>query len=99
MAVMTQLRALGGVIGLSIAANVLNNKAKGGLSGVFTPEQLDLLLQNSASINGLPQSVQATVQNVYVDGYSLQQKIMTAFAGAQVIALALMWKREVRRVA
>ncbi|MCJ1333932.1 hypothetical protein MMC10_010638 [Thelotrema lepadinum] len=99
MGALSQLRALGGVIGLSIASNILSNHVKGDLSAVISPQQLDLLLQTSAAINSFPIEAQTVIRSVYADGYSLQMKAMTAFAAAQAIAVAIMWEKKLRRVA
>ena len=99
MAAIVQLRALGGVIGLSIASSVLNNHVRSGLADNFPPQASELLLQSAAAITTLPESLQVVARNVYADGYSLQMKTMIGFAAAQAVGLGIMWERTPRRIA
>lgn len=99
MGAITQFRALGGVLGLAIAANVLNNYFRTNLSAVISPEQFEDLLQTPEKIiNALPDSVKLDVRTIFAEGYNLQMKIMIAFGAAQVIGLGLMWEKKLRRV-
>ena len=99
MAAITQFRALGGVVGLAIAANVLNNHVRAVLSVVLSPAQLGALLQTSAAMGMLPEALQVVVRETFSDGYNLQMRVMIGFGAAQILSLILMWEKKLRRVA
>ena len=98
MGASNQFRSLGGVIGLAVATNVLSSYVKSKLRSRLTPEQLDSLLQAFANTNSLPVELQKAIQVAYSDGYNLQMKILIGFGCAQILVLALMWERPMRRV-
>ena len=87
-----QFRILGGAMGLAIASNVLNNHLTSSLTGVIGADELSVLLQSTASLAQLPAGVQAQVLAAFSDGYNLQMIIMTAFAGAQLLTVGLLWR-------
>lgn len=91
MGAITQIRALGGVIGLAIVTNVLNSYIKSQLSISLSKEQMALLLQSTAYIPTFPPELQALVKDVYARAFNLQMKVVVGFAGAQVLALPLVW--------
>ena len=99
MGAITQFRALGGVVGLAIATNVLNNHVRSGLSAILSQQQLDALLQTSAAIEMLPDALRAAVRSVYAEGYNLQMKVMAGFGAAQIVAVVTMYEKETRYVA
>ena len=88
-----QFRILGGALGLAIASNVLNNHLRSSLAGLISAEELSVLLQSTASIRLLPPEVQAQVLAAFSDGYNLQMKIMTGFAGAQLLTVGTLWRK------
>lgn len=100
MGAITQYRALGGVVGLSIATNVFNDYVRSQLSRFLTPEQLSTLLQSVTSgINELPSGLQPTVRATFGAAYDLQTKVMIGLATAQVLAVSIMWEKKFRRLA
>ncbi|KAI9644355.1 hypothetical protein NHQ30_007712 [Ciborinia camelliae] len=99
MGAITQFRALGSVVGLSIATNVFNDYVRTHLSRHLTPEQLSALLQSVTSgIDSLPLGLQATVRSTFGAAYDLQTKVMIGFAIAQALAVSIMWERTLRRL-
>lgn len=99
MGAITQFRALGGVVGLAIATNVLNNHIRSGLSAILSQQQLDALLQTSAVIEMLPDALQIAVRSVYAEGYNLQMKVMVGFSVAQIVGVVTMYEKKTRYVA
>ena len=99
MGAQAQFRAIGGVLGLAIATNALNSYVKSRLSVVLTVDQLANLLQSVQSVHLLPPEQQDLVRSTFAEGYDLQMRIMIGFGGAQIIALAIMWEKKLRRVA
>lgn len=89
-----QSRVLGGVIGLAIGSSVLNNHLTSQLVGLIGPAQLAMLQQSTAVIQGFPPSVQNKVITVFAQGYNLQFKILTAFAGAQLLVTGVLWRKK-----
>ena len=88
-----QSRMFGGALGLAVASNVLNNHLRSSLTGIISAETLDALLQSTASIQLLPPEMQRQVLAAFSDGYNLQMKIMTGFAGAQLLTVGLLWRK------
>ncbi|KAL1970237.1 hypothetical protein VTN77DRAFT_5397 [Rasamsonia byssochlamydoides] len=88
-----QFRFLGGAIGLSIASNVLNGMLKSHLRDVLSPEQLQMLLQDTAIIRTLSIQQQQAILAVFAQSYTIQFRIMIGFAAAQFPAAALLWRR------
>ncbi|MCJ1358859.1 MAG: hypothetical protein MMC33_008859 [Icmadophila ericetorum] len=98
MGAVTQFRALGGVVGLSIGANVLNSHVKSSLAHLLSPEQLGGILESTEIIAKLPESLQFMIRKTFADGYNLQMKATIAFSATQILMLALMWEKKLRRV-
>ena len=96
---LTQFRALGGVIGLAIATNVLNNHLTSRLQGALSPEELANLLQSAATIAQLPPVLETLVRETFREGFNLQMRIMTGFGAAQILAMAVMWEKKPRKIA
>ncbi|KNG83699.1 hypothetical protein ANOM_007669 [Aspergillus nomiae NRRL 13137] len=88
-----QLRMLGGVLGVSAAATILHDYLKNRLSGTLNPDQLDRLLASSDTIEMFPPSIQLQVREAYSAAYSAQVRLAGGFAVAQLLAVALIWKR------
>lgn len=88
-----QFRIFGGALGLAIASNVLNNHLRSSLAGLISAEDLAKLLQSTALIRLLPAELQAQVLAAFSDGYNLQMKIMAGFAGAQLLTVGMLWRK------
>ena len=88
-----QFRIFGGALGLAVAANVLNNHLRSALAGVIPTDELSRLLQSTASIGALPADVRRQVLTAFSDGYNLQMKIMAGFAGAQLLSVGALWRK------
>jgi hypothetical protein len=87
MGAIGQVRIMGGAIVLSIATSVFNSYTRPRLQKLLgTP---DFEPNHSSSHKSVPDE---DVRNVFAQGYDLQMAILAAFAGAQVLAVLLMWK-------
>ena len=95
----TQLRVLGGTVGVAIATNVLNNFVIKTLSPTLPHDQLEQLLQSTQVIATLEPSVERQVRMVFARGYNMQIGAMLGFSAAEFLAILLMWEAKPRRTA
>ena len=98
MGAITQIRVLGGTIGLAICTVVLNAHVRHGLSLVLSPEQVTGILQSVSSISDLDAATEKAVRQVFAEGYKQQMRIMTYFSAAVFVASLLAWERRPRRI-
>lgn len=89
-----QARVLGGTLGLAITSSALNSFLNSHLRDAIGPDRLSAVLQSPAAIREFPPELQTQVLTVFAQGYNLQMKIMAGFAGFQVLAVGLLWKRK-----
>lgn len=89
-----QLRSLGGVAGVAAATTILHHYIQSRLSSSLQPQELAALMQTTTAINDFPSDVQLHVREVYAMAYSAQMKLTGAFSVTQLLAVALMWKKE-----
>lgn len=86
MGAVVQFRMMGGLIGLSIAASVMNSWIQQQLSSVLSTEQLTNLLQSTSSIHEFPSNPQVKVQEVFSQGYNQEMKVIVGFCAIQFLA-------------
>ncbi|KAF2180760.1 putative efflux pump antibiotic resistance protein [Zopfia rhizophila CBS 207.26] len=89
-----QFRFLGGVIGLAIGSSIMNSRIKSGLEHILIQEVIGELLQSVEVLKLLPLAVKGRAIQLFADMYNLQDKVMIAFAAAQIPAVALIWNRQ-----
>ncbi|KAI9691981.1 MAG: hypothetical protein M1820_009633 [Bogoriella megaspora] len=86
-----QTRIFASAVGLSIATTVLNNYLTSHLGGIVG--STDALLQDPTKLlASLPTDSRHRVLEVFGEGYSLDAKIMSGFAAAQLLSTALLWR-------
>ncbi|KAL4922920.1 MFS general substrate transporter [Aspergillus aurantiobrunneus] len=95
----TQLRVLGGAIGVSIATSLLKNTVQSRLANGGPSEVLEDIMQDVSSVDRLPPSMQTLVRAAFADRYEQQLAMVLGLCAAQVLALGLMWERPMRRLA
>lgn len=98
MGAITQIRVLGGTIGLAICTAVLNQHVRHGLTTALSPQQVTNILQSVSSISDLDAITEKAVRRVFAEGYSQQMRIMTGFSGVAFLASLLAWERRPRKV-
>ncbi|KAL9588225.1 MAG: hypothetical protein Q9203_002968, partial [Teloschistes exilis] len=76
MGAITQVRVLGGVIGIAIAQVVVSSTIRSDLASILNPTQLDSLLQSTASIAALSPGQAADVRRVYGHAFNLQTRMV-----------------------
>ncbi|KAF2706371.1 MFS general substrate transporter [Pleomassaria siparia CBS 279.74] len=89
---LVEFRILGGALGLAITAAIMENYLWRHLPSIVTPEQLRILLRNTAFINTLPLDVRSAVLKVFADGYTLQVKIAAGISALQLLTIGMIWK-------
>lgn len=89
----TQVRVLGGVIGIAIAQAVLNALVLDDLTKILGQEKLDALLRSATEINNFTAAEAAATRQIYGRAFRLQNRIMTYFAAASLLAGLIAFKR------
>ncbi len=97
MGAVTQVRVLGGTIGLAISSVVLNSFVEKGLKARLSAEQIAAISQSLSGIEDLDASMQAFVRTTFAAGYNRQTMVITGFSAAVLVSCCLMWERVPRR--
>ena len=98
MGSITQFRALGGAIGLSIVTNVMKSSISSNLLQHLSLEQVNAILQAASAIDLLPQPLQDQTRSLFAQQYNLQMKIVIGFTIAQFLGTLLIWRGKPREV-
>lgn len=72
----------------------MNSHLTSSLSNVIGAQRLSAVLQSTAAIKEFPPEVQVEVLQAFASGYNTQMKIMAGFAGLQVLAVGLLWRKK-----
>jgi len=91
---MVQARMLGSAIGLAIAMSVLNSNLSASLGSALLPSQITSLLQDFDLLNTFNPNLQEEIRSIFGTGFRLENRIIIAIAGVQVLAVGLMWKKQ-----
>jgi len=99
MSAITQIRALGGVVGIAIVTNILKSHLRHALVGATLPPiALNALLESPYAIATLPIGVQGVVREVFADAYRKQLRAVLALSVVQVLCVSVMIERKLRKV-
>lgn len=85
---------LGGALGLAFASSAMNSYLASKLSSSIGAERLAAVLQSVTAAQSFPPHAQRLVLEALSSGYNLQMKILTGFAGVQVLAVGLLWRNK-----
>ncbi|PIG69496.1 efflux pump antibiotic resistance protein [Aspergillus arachidicola] len=88
-----QLRMLGGVLGVAASTTILHNYLRSRLSATLDPDQVNLLLSSSDAIGTFSPYIQLQIRQAYSVAYSAQVKLAGGFSVAQLLSVAMIWKR------
>ncbi|KAL7621663.1 hypothetical protein AAE478_008990 [Parahypoxylon ruwenzoriense] len=89
----TQIRVLGGVIGVAVSQAILNEQLSVSLSSKLPAEKLAALLRSAVAISTFtPEEINTTIQ-CYGSGFNLQYKVMMGFSAASFITNCGCWQR------
>lgn len=95
MGAVSQLRVMGGAIGLSIATSVFNSYTKPKMAELLreiqAPPNFDQSLQ---SISLLESSDQQRIKAILARGYNLQMFVLCALGALQIPTAFLMWRKK-----
>ena len=97
MGSVTQIRVLGGTIGLAICSALFNNQVRSEISEFLTPTQMAGLLRSFKSIEMLPVEAQGQVRDAYAVAYNQQMRVMLYFCLAALPSLLLLAEKKPRR--
>ncbi|KAF4995620.1 hypothetical protein FGRMN_5011 [Fusarium graminum] len=98
MGAVTQVRVLGGTIGLAICSALLINHINSEASKYLTREQVEQILLSPKSIGLLPPETQDRTRALFADAYSNQMRAMLYFSIASLLSLILLVERPPRRM-
>ena len=112
MGAITQVRVLGGTIGLAIwfecssaryakltfdSSTVLNRITNQGLQSILDPSELQSISDSFSTINTLDEVRRVAVRKVFARGYNQQMRIMTYFNIIVFLASLLILEKQLRR--
>jgi hypothetical protein len=61
---------------------------------MIRPEELAALLKTTEAISTFSPEIQIRVREVYAMAYSMQVKLSASFSVAQLLAIAMIWRRQ-----
>ncbi|KAI0904128.1 hypothetical protein F4823DRAFT_616014 [Ustulina deusta] len=98
MASVTQIRVLGGTIGLATGSAILVNYIKNSTSKFLTLDQVGAILLSPNNIYSLAPERQSRTRTVFAAAYSQQMRVMLYFSIASLFSLLLLAEKQPRRV-
>ncbi len=93
MGAITQVRVLGGVVGIAIAQVVISSTIRSDLPSILDPDQVEALLESAGSIASLEPSRAAEVRRVYGHAFNLQTRMVMYFAIASLVVCLIGFRR------
>lgn len=94
--IFTQVRVLGGTIGLAISAAVMNGHISTTLRRHLPEDDVAAVLSSIGAADNLPDQTRELVRQAFSDAFSLQFKVMLSFCGVLVLAVGLLWEWPLR---
>ncbi|EPE26976.1 MFS general substrate transporter [Glarea lozoyensis ATCC 20868] len=94
----TQLRVLGGTVGVSMVTNLLNSHVKASLASILPPYAVRLILETTQAIEFLDPPTQDKVRLVFADGYKIGTGAVLGFTTLQFLSILLMWEKTPRKI-
>ncbi|KAL8942172.1 MAG: hypothetical protein Q9216_001819 [Gyalolechia sp. 2 TL-2023] len=99
MGAITQVRVLGGVVGVAIAQVILSSSVRADLPSFLSPEQVEQLLSSASSIAQLEPDQILAVRKAYGDAYNQQTRMVMYFAIASLAVALLAFRKDLRSFA
>ncbi|OIW28775.1 MFS general substrate transporter [Coniochaeta ligniaria NRRL 30616] len=94
----TQIRVLGGTIGLAISATVLNHALSSRLPAILSPSQMQEISDSLSYIAKLPEAQRDAVRLAYNEAFNEQFRVMLYFSAVVWLACLLLWERKMKTV-
>jgi hypothetical protein len=94
MAAITQVRVLGGVIGLAIAQALLISTVRSRLSSLLSPEQIQSVLESTERIRSLPAEEARMARMAYAEAGNQHMFLALGMAGASLLAAVFCWRKQ-----
>lgn len=92
MSAVTQLRVLGGLIGITIGQAIISTRLAAQVGPVLGPERLAQIRQSIAAIKHFPPELANIVKRSYGQSFLLLFRVMVGFAAVALIACLAAWK-------
>ncbi|CAD0090644.1 unnamed protein product, partial [Aureobasidium mustum] len=92
----TQMRQLGGVIGLAVTQAILNSDFKSQLAKFLSTEELKAVLLSTENIKSLSIAHRDMTCRAYGSSANSQMRVVTAFAGAAILTSIFAWQKAPR---
>ncbi|KAI1775503.1 hypothetical protein F4818DRAFT_51465 [Hypoxylon cercidicola] len=99
MGAITQIRVLGGTIGLAISSTVLNNHLASNLPFLLNPSDIRQISNSVQYVNTLPDVTRDAVRQVFADGFNAQLRVMMYFSVVVFVLSLILWERRLRSAA
>ncbi|KAM7215801.1 Major facilitator superfamily domain containing protein [Rhypophila decipiens] len=91
----TQIRVLGGLIGIAVGQALLNAQlTTSELTSVLSPEKLASLLKSTGAIEGFTPEEKDATARAYGEAFNAQNRVMLGFGAAGLLACLGAWKRK-----
>ncbi|KAF6815326.1 major facilitator superfamily transporter [Colletotrichum sojae] len=97
MGAVTQVRTLGGTIGLAVGATILNNQLATTLPRYLTPAEMQAVSNSVQNIETLRPETRNAVRSAFGEGYAHQLRSMLYFSSVVLLAITLLWERKLKR--
>ncbi|KAI0161912.1 drug resistance transporter EmrB/QacA subfamily [Hypoxylon sp. FL1284] len=99
MGAITQIRVLGGTIGLAISSTVLSNHLSSNLPALLNPSDIQKISESVQYVNDLPDATRDAVRQVFADGFNAQMRVMMYFSVVVFVLSLTLWERRLRNSA
>ncbi|KAG9673376.1 MFS general substrate transporter, partial [Aureobasidium melanogenum] len=92
----TQMRQLGGVIGLAVTQAISNSDFRSQLADFLSAEELKAVLLSTENIKSLSAAHKNMACRAYGSSANFQMRVVTAFAGAAILTSIFAWQNAPR---
>lgn len=90
---MSQVRVLGGSIGIAAANALFRLQSHRELQGILSEEQIDALQTSTKVLNTLDASQAHAVRQAYSDAFSKSMQVCVCMAAVAFVAALFTWQR------
>ncbi|RDL37716.1 MFS general substrate transporter [Venustampulla echinocandica] len=90
----TQVRTLGGVIGIAVVQAILSSHVRSSLPTFLNREQVEGILASTAYISRLDPHFEAATRAIYGEAVNLQMRTVTGFAAAAFVVSLFAYRKD-----